>query len=91
VFARVPEIRELLRRASSLRRQILGIAALIVAAIALAATECVKIVGHPTVQMGFALACAMIVVAAALVWGRRLQRELLVVQANCARALADQD
>jgi hypothetical protein len=28
------------------------------------------------------------VVAVALTWGRRLQRELLVVQADCARSLS---
>jgi hypothetical protein len=87
----VTEIRALLRRATSLRRQILGAGALIIAAIGVAAIECIKLLGHPTVQMSFALACAMIVVAATVTWGRRLARELLVLRANCARMLASSD
>jgi len=74
--------------ATELRREILALAALIVLADGFAATECLRLLGHPSVRMGFALASAVVVVVASIVFGLRLERELGVVKGETARTLA---
>jgi hypothetical protein len=81
-------IRELVKCATELRREILALAALIVLADGFAATECLRLLGHPSVRMGFALASAVVVVVASIVFGLRLERELGVVKGETARTLA---
>ncbi len=81
-------IGELLRRATALRREILLLAAVLILADAVAATECIRLVGHPTVRMGFALATAVIVICGSSAFGLRLERELVRVRGEAARTLA---
>ncbi|CAN5767181.1 hypothetical protein BH11MYX3_BH11MYX3_06770 [soil metagenome] len=79
-----------MRRAVTLRREIVALAIAIVGADALAATECVRFLGHPTVRMGLALATALVVVVASIAAGRSLERELFLVRGEAARTLAGQ-
>lgn len=84
-------IRELMKRATALRREILVLAAVILLADVVAATECIRLLGHPTVRMGFALAMAVLVAAGSSVLGRRLERELVGLRGAAARALERED
>ena len=83
-------IRQLVRRAVTLRRELVVLAVTILVADGLAASECVRMLGHPTVRMAFACGAALLVVVASIVVGRQLERELAVVHGEAARALADQ-
>jgi replication-associated recombination protein RarA len=83
-------IRALVRRAVTLRREIVGLAIAIAVADALAATECVRFLGHPTVRMGLALATAVAVVVTSITIGRSLEHELFLVRGEAVRTLAAQ-
>ncbi|MBL0215473.1 MAG: hypothetical protein IPQ07_16510 [Myxococcales bacterium] len=83
-------IRQLVRRAVTLRREIVVLAVTILVADGLAATECLRMFGHPTVRMAFALGAALLVVIASVAFGRRLERELVLVRGEAARVLAAQ-
>lgn len=84
-------IGELMRRATALRRDILLVVAVIMFADSVAATECIKLLGHPTVRMGFALAIAVLVSAGSSAFGLRLERELVSVRGDAARTLTRDD
>ncbi len=84
-------IGELMRHAAALRREILIVAAVLIAADSLAAAECIKLVIHPTLRMGFALGVAAIVVVGSSVFGLRLERELVGVRGAAARDLLGDD
>jgi hypothetical protein len=84
-------IGDLMRRATALRREILLVAAVIIFADCVAATECIKLLGHPTMRMGFALAIAVLVVVGSSLFGLRLERELVGVRGDAARTLTRED
>lgn len=83
-----PRIRQLLRRAGILRREIVLLATMILIGDALAASECLRLLEHPTVRMLAAFATAIAVVVASAAVGRRLERELFLVRGEAARVLA---
>ncbi len=83
-------IRQLGRRAVTLRREIVVLAVTILVADGLAAAECLRMLDHPTVRMGFAFGAALFVVITSIAFGRRLERELTAVRGEAARALAAQ-
>ncbi len=80
-------IGELMKRATALRREILGLAIVIVLADGLTAVACIRLGGHPTMRMGFALALAVLVTAGSLGLGLRVERELVGVRDEAARRL----
>jgi len=77
--------------AAKLRREILLVAAVLVLADGVAATECIRLVGHPSVRMAFALAIAILVAGGSSVFGLRLERELIGVRGEAARVLLRDD